>query len=280
MRRIIIGWIVAVLLVPSAWAGDEPLWEAGLGFGIMTLPDYRGSDQNRLYVLPIPYLSYHGDKVRVDRGGVHGDLVRTNRAVLDLSMSLGPPVKSNDNTARAGMPNIAPTVEAGPSLEWLLSENDKHDRKVMLRLPARAVLTSRGEYIGWVFSPHLNLDVLNLGPSGGWNFGAAIGPLYASEKYNDYYYQVDPQYVTSTRAAYDAKGGYSGARITLALSKRFPQYWVGAFMRYDSLSHAVFESSPLVRREHAFMAGVGVSWIFIKSEERVQVDRRLDTVAP
>ena len=93
--------------------------------------------------------------------------------------------------------------------------------------------------------------------------------MYASEDFHDYYYEVPPEFATATRPAYNADGGYSGARTTLTLSKRFKEYWVGAFARYDSLRGATFEDSPLVRTNHSFMAGIAVSWIFATSAEVV-----------
>ena len=38
-------------------------------------------------------------------------------------------------------------------------------------------------------------------------------------------------------------------------TKRFPHYWVGAFLRYDTLRGAVFEDSPLVRQEYYWTRG-------------------------
>ncbi len=271
MRKGLIGSMAALCLAAPVMAAVEPEWEAGVGVAMMSIPDYRGSDEGNTYLLPIPYFVYNGDWLRVDRSGAHGDLARTQGMVLDLSMNLGPPANSEKNVARAGMPDIDPTIEGGPSLKWLWYENDKRDRKLTIQLPARAVLTTGFEYIGWVFSPHLNMDFLNLGPSGGWNFGVAVGPFYASEKYHDYYYEVRPEFATASRPAYDARGGYSGLRTTLALSKRFSQFWVGGFARYESLNEVVFDDSPLMRKSNSFMAGIGVSWIFARSAERVVV---------
>jgi len=128
------------------------------------------------------------------------------------------------------------------------------------------------ESIGGVANPHLNLDIKNIGPGGGWNFGAAAGPLFATERFHDYYYQVNPADATLSRPAYDARGGYSGTRITLTLSKRFRHVWFGAFARYDDLSGVAFAESPLVRIHRSFMAGFGLAWILAESEQRVDRD--------
>jgi outer membrane scaffolding protein for murein synthesis (MipA/OmpV family) len=271
-------WVLALGLALGlprvVLAETQPLWELGFGFGGLTAPDYRGSDEQRGYLLPVPYIVYRGKVLRVDRSGIYGRLLRTEKVRLDLSFDAGVPAKSRKNTARTGMPDLDPTVEVGPSLEVCLWHDCSADRAVQLRLPLRAVFATDFSHVnsaGWVFNPHLNLDVKNLGPHGGWNFGMALGPLYASEKNHDYYYQVDPVFATPARPAYDAHAGYSGTRLTLALSKRFDNFWLGTFARYDDLSGARFADSPLLRVRRSFMAGFGVSWFFAHSTTRVDV---------
>ena len=264
-------WLMG--LPPDAAAETKPLWELGFGFGGLTAPDYRGSDEQRGYLLPVPYIVYRGKVLRVDRSGVYGRLLRTERAKLDLSFDAGVPAKSEKNTARSGMPDLDPTVEVGPSLEVCLWHNCEADRVLQLRMPLRAVFATDFSHVnsaGWVFHPHLNLDIKHIGPQGGWNFGMALGPLYASEKNHDYYFQVDPLFATAARPAYDARAGYSGTRLTLALSKRFNDFWIGMFARYDDLSGVEFEDSPLLRVRRSFMAGFGVSWFFAHSATQVE----------
>ncbi len=57
-----------------------------------------------------------------------------------------------------------------------------------------------------------------------------------------------------------------------AISKRFPRYWVGAYMRYDNLHNAVFENSPLVRQQNYVTGGIGIAWMIGKSKRMVEVD--------
>jgi hypothetical protein len=58
----------------------------------------------------------------------------------------------------------------------------------------------------------------------------------------------------------------------VGLSKRFPKFWVGSFVRYDNLSGSTFEDSPLVRQKDYFAAGLAISWIISESSTRVMVD--------
>ena len=232
----------------------------------LSIPDYRGSDQQRGYILPLPYIQYRGEVFRIDREGAHGDVFTSDRMKLDLSVNAGPPAKSNKNDARSGMPDLDPTVEAGPSLHIYLARNARRGRTWALRLPLRAaaaVSFSHIKRIGWVLAPSFDFEATGVG---GWDIGTAVGPIYASEDYHAYYYEVAPAFATASRPAYDARGGYSGSRITLTASRRFPKFWVGAFARYDNLSGAVFADSPLVKRKDSFMAGIGIAWILAESK--------------
>ena len=36
-------------------AADKPLWELGMGVGGLSMPAYRGADQHRDWLFPVPY---------------------------------------------------------------------------------------------------------------------------------------------------------------------------------------------------------------------------------
>ena len=272
-------WLVLLFAValPSATADDAPMWEAGIGIGVVGAPDYRGADEGRGYVLPLPYFIYRGERLRVDRRGIRGELLGTARASFELSANLGPPADSDENAAREGMPDLNPTVELGPVLDVLLRESVDGGRRLSLRLPLRAAIATdleHAEYIGAVFLPHLALDLRNVGPAQGWNLGLSAGPIFATDGYHDYFYAVPPEFARPGRPAYDAPGGYSGVSVGVTISKRFPKHWIGAFVRYDNLHGAVFADSPLVRTHHAVIAGFGISRIVAQSARPAPARRR------
>jgi outer membrane protein len=251
-------------------ARDVPLWEAGAGVAVIDFPDYRGSDEKRAYVLPIPYVVYRGEFLKVDRESVRGLFFKNDKAELDVSLNGSVPVKSGRNRARQGMPNLNPTLEIGPSLNLFLLHSEPKKTYLDLRLPVRPVIDSKLKYVGYVFQPQLNLDVRDVGGNAGWNLGLAAGPIFADQRYHQHFYGVDAAYATASRPAYQARGGYAGTQFISALSKRFPHYWVGGFVKWDSLNGAVFEDSPLVKSKQNFSAGFAISWIFAESKTQVQ----------
>lgn len=192
----------------------------------------------------------------------------------NLSANATLPVNSKDNAARRGMPSLKPTVELGGNLSFTLWKSGDHKTKLDFRTPLRTAVTveSSPRQIGWLFAPNLNIDIRDPAGFTGWNLGMLAGPLYNDREYNAHFYSVDRAYATATRPAYRAGGGYSGSQFTIALSKRFPRYWVGGFLRYDSLSGAVFDDSPLVTKKNAVSAGVAITWVFGESARLVDVD--------
>jgi len=247
----------------------RPLWELGVGVAGLRLPDYRGSDQSRSYLLPLPYIVYRGTWLKADRDGARALLLDTQRVKVDVSVAASTPTRSKDNAARAGMPNLPAVGEIGPNLNYTLAGSVQNHWKLDLRLPLRAAVTLQRspQFIGTTFSPHLNLDLG--GVAGGWNVGMLTGPLFADRKYHEHFYGVDAAYATPERRAYQAHGGYAGWQALAATSRRFGNTWVGAFVRYDSLHGAAFEDSPLVRRNSALTFGFGISWILATSSELV-----------
>lgn len=248
---------------------QRPLWELGAGIAGLRLPDYRGSDQAHGYLLPLPFVVYRGRFLRADRDGARAVLLDRERLQVDVSVAGSVPTRSNGNAARRGMPDLPGTFEIGPNVDVTLAGSVEDKLKLDLRLPLRGAFTAQRspKWVGITFSPNLNLDIG--GVAGGWNVGLLGGPLYANRKHHAHYYGVDGPYATADRPAYRAAGGYAGWQALVATSRRFENVWLGAFLRYDSLRGAVFETSPLVKRTSAVTVGFGVSYIFARSSTMV-----------
>jgi outer membrane protein len=272
-RPWIILFILLIFLSPvRALCEEKPLWELGVGLAALQMPDYRGSDNNRRYLLPYPYFIYRGDVLRVERERISGRIFETDRLLLDISFNGSVPVKSSDNPDRRGMPDLDPTFEVGPSLSITLLE-DRDDRyKLKLTLPVRAAFStdfSSVRHEGWVFHPRLNFEKADMIPGSGVNVGLSAGPMFADQGYHRYYYTVDPAFATSLRTPYAAGGGYSGSTFTVGLNKALSPFILNAFVSLDYLKGAVFEGSPLVKTQSSWMCGFTVSWIFQKSSRMV-----------
>lgn len=238
----------------------KPLWELGLGVAALHAPDYRGADESSAWLLPLPYVVYRGRWLRADRDGARAMLFDSDRVEIDISLYGAVPVR-NGNAARAGMPELPPTVELGPAARIALWRSADARSRLELRVPLRsAIAVERSpRSIGATFTPHLQWG--RDGVAGGWSLGLQAGPMWGSRRYHAHYYGVDASEATAQRPAYAAPGGYGGWHAMATASRRFERTWVGAFVRHDSLRGAVFETSPLVRRDGGWMAGIGVAWV-------------------
>jgi outer membrane protein len=273
-RALLICSVLLALSASAAHAAEKPLWEFGLGIGGLEFPDYRGSDETKVFPVPVPYVVYRGRFLKADRDGVRGRLFDREQAELSLSVNATIPVDSEDNSARRGMPDLKPTIEIGPSFDVHLWRSADRDVKLDLIMPLRVPITleSSPHSLRWLFAPRLNIDFENFAGHAGWEFGAGVGPVFASDKFHQYFYSVPARFATAERPEYRADGGYSGMHLLAAVSKRFPKYWVGAFLRYDWLGGAEFEDSPLVRRQSYFAGGFGIAWMIGESKRRVTTD--------
>jgi len=268
------GLLLALGLMAAcgARADSRPLWEWGLGPSVVTFSDYPGATSSHRYLLPLPYIRYRGTWLRADRDGLRGLLLDTARVSINVSVGASVPVRSSDAPARAGMPNLDALLEVGPVLAVHLWSNESRRCQLDFRVPARLAFTvsAAPHEVGAYLAPQLNLDVRRVGGTPGWNLGLLAGPIFASQRYNQHFYAVAPAYATPARPAYDTAAGYAGSAIIVALSRRFPRFWVGGFMRYLDLEATVFADSPLLQRRYDLAAGVGLAWIIGRSARRVE----------
>jgi outer membrane scaffolding protein for murein synthesis (MipA/OmpV family) len=272
MKKLLVG-IAALLVSSGAAAGKMPLWELAGGGGVIRIPDYRGAEHARTYPFPVIIPFYRGRYLRSDEEGVRGELFRSDRIRLDFSVDGGVPVDSERNAARAGMPDLDPTLQLGPALNVKLWEASAPSRALVLFLPLRAVFAVSNDGIedtGATFSPQLSY--YRRVPVAGcpWKLGLSGGLEFGSNGFHDYYYNVAPEYASASRPAYDADGGFAGYRFTGTFYCRYRNSWISFFGRYDRVDGAVFEDSPLVGRRDGLTAGLVVTWILGRSKKMVE----------
>lgn len=262
--------LVSLIFVSNAFAEELPLWELGLGIGGLHQPYYPGSDQTRSFVFPVPLPVYRGEVFKSDDEGMRAELIDDERYTLDISLDFNLAVDSDDVDLRAGMDDIDSLLQIGPSLGIMLSENDQE--QWLLNLPIRVNVEIGGNGVnesGYTFAP--DIAYFRKFEFGGkpWRASATLGPQFGSRDYQNVYYGVDQKFATDERPAYQADSGYSGSRLLLALtSKNKERLWV-LFLRYDNISGAAFEDSPLVERNDGLSVGLIYSRFLFKSKKTV-----------
>lgn len=263
-------FILSALLakVSSPAAAEESLWDLGAGISGVQIPHYTGSDEVYQFVLPFPYFVYRGEKLKVDRNFVHGIFFEQGNWRAEMSFSGSPPLKSRDDDAREGMPDLDAIAEVGPVLMYNLSKSEQSLWR--LELPVRTAIATdfhSASNEGLIIAPMLRFNRRWENQQAKWLFESALSFNYGSNRYHDYFYAVDPAYANQQRPAYDAESGYAGWRWTMGASRQVRHLWAGAFVRYIDLHDAVFADSPLVKAKESWLFGFAVAWIFHSSDK-------------
>lgn len=249
----------------------RPLWELCVVGGGIYSPDYPAADKNSLHGLALPYVIYRGDFLRLGSDSIaKGVFIDNDYTELNVSLAASFNANSNENDVRRGMPNLDYLVEIGPQLKIKLGE--LYGGKAELQLPVRAVLStdfSRVDQRGYLFNPSFLYERHNIFNSS-IDMGSTVGSSFATKKLLEYFYRVEPQFVTATRTEYEADGGYLGSKMTLWLSygitNRLRTY-VGWQVGY--YGGAENEDSPLFRQKVNSTVYVGFTWSVFQSNARV-----------
>ncbi len=233
------------------------------------VPDYPAADEYHVTGLALPYAIYRGTFFRAgDDGIARGRFVRNPRFEFDIGLSGSFPADSDQNDARSGMPDLDFLLEAGPRLSIKLAKLTATSQ-LRLRLAVRPVISislSQIGYRGIVFNPRLVYTHT------GWfkpgtRFTVRLGPVFATNRFMDYFYEVGPRFVTPNRPAFNAKGGYLGSKLTL--SARLPlthRVRVFGALQAGYYGGAANEDSPLFRDRVNVGVGLGMIWSIFQSK--------------
>ena len=257
---------------PAAPAAEgKPLWEGGVFAGVARLPHYRGSDEYKVFALPLPFFIYRGEVLQTDREGLRGIFYRSPRIETTVSLSGNPPV-DRDNRARRGMPGLDAIGEAGPAAKLYFRRNPS----VYLLATIRAAVAAdpshwTARYVGIRGGPSLILSGYQPVPGGRFNCGLAAGLDFSDARYNAYFYDVASGQAISGRAAFRSGGGYAGSYLSgyaeLTLSTRLT--WA-AYARWDNIDAAAYAASPLVKTSNNSVIGTALIWTIRQSSRRVR----------
>ncbi len=257
--------LLSIFFLSQIWVleadekNNEASFELGIGTFLFSAPDYLGSSYSQTVLLPFPMIKYRGKNLKIDNG-IKLQLLDDSGFQLSISGNGSLP-SSDENKERIGMDLLDATVELGPSLDYLISENK--DAKLWLHVPLRFTyaIGDNSGYKGKLLNPKISWRK-PAKQKGDWRLGLSAGLVYANEELNDYYYSVKIEESTAMRPAYKAKSGYTGLRTEFTYSKRVESFWIGGFVRYDNLSNGVNLASPLVSTKENWTAGIALSWVF------------------
>ncbi|MCB9025513.1 MAG: MipA/OmpV family protein [Bdellovibrionaceae bacterium] len=261
----------------QCWANDQleivpkALYEFGAGAGFFETPYYQGSKQLQRRTIGLPYFIYRGKILKSDReGGTRAEFIKLKNFRLDLSFSGNFSASSSEIAARQGMPDLAWMGAVGPRAVWRLYNSAKYG-KVRFHLPLRAAFVTdfkRTGDQGFLFHPNFtyNIDKVFFH----WlDFYFRGGTIFADDRYMEYYYEVSPKFVSSTRKLYQAQAGLLETHFDMAAALRLNPRWRLFFgLEYSCFDGVANSNSPLLTARDTASLAVGVVWTLFESEAR------------
>ncbi len=256
---------------------QKPRWEVGVGGGYFKGFDYPASSDANERGLAVPFFIYRTPLLRLGDGGVRAVAIENPRLKLDLSIGGSLSASSEGNSARDGMPDLDFLFELGPQLEVRL-----FDRRLAsgarlrgrFTTELRAVFSTdfRGlETRGWVADIGVGVNVSNIAGTG-VSFLSGLDVGFATERLQDYFYEVDEEFVTETRPLFDARGGYLETTLFTGLAFRpLPQVRVFTGVIQGFYDGARNQDSPLFDTTLQTRYALGVVWTIRTSKQMIDV---------
>lgn len=242
------------------------LWEAGVFATGISQPAYPGADDRARLLLALPYMIYRGKYLRIDSETVGVRAIKTQRTELDVGIAGSLGSRAFDIEARQGMDDLGLLVEFGPRLKINLGEVSKGRRSSRIQLAARGVfdVNDHLQYHGISIEPQW-LNEFNLADS--WHTSASLAAIFGNQQLVDTFYRATAAEATSVRPAYQAKSGLIALRASLFASRMIVKaVWFFSYLKFDSVAGAANYSSPLIRRDSGWSAGIGMAWTLARSE--------------
>ena len=273
------SFIILIFITTAVYATDiadevknkseKTRWEAGVFFATFYNPLYPASAKNKAKLLPVPFLIYRGERLRIGEDGIIKAMaIEKPHFKVDLSLGASFNADSDDSSVREGMPDLDFIFEVGPEVSFMLLDNKENE--TWLNLQVRKVFStdfSSIQAIGYVFQPEIAFYGEKIF-SNNSSLDLTFSALFATDKMQQYFYQVDEEFSTSERLAYQAKGGYFGSEITML--NRFyikPDLMLFASTKLGFYHGASNENSPLFEQKFNYSVGIGVKWTLFKSNK-------------
>lgn len=242
--------------------------ELGVGYGFGSIADYPASDEYSRKTLLLPLIIYRGDVLKSDQeDGTRAELFKSTEIEVNLSFGARFNNDSENNKARAGMPDLNYLIETGPSLNYRLYRKPKVS-SVTLQIPLRFTFEtdfSRSEFLGFVIEPELkykrfNFLVPNLSAS------TSVGIEFFSERVANYYYQVENIYATADRPVYDAKAGLATVSIGQSFLYEYKTFNFIFGAGYSHFGNSANQSSPLYKSDSNTSIFTAIAWFFYQKK--------------
>lgn len=251
------GLLLLTLLCQSVLAAEDYVLEIGAGLVAGQIPVYPGAADDYDFILPFPYFYYEDKNLKLERNALAGNLLDKGPWRLRITGSGALPVREDKSSAREGMPELGWVGHLGPQIEYQLSDA----ASVQWRVHKAVAWDDKLQSIGWLSELALGWGSDLAIRRGTLRLESQLSANFASAAHQDYYYGVSDQYVRVERPDYEARSGLAHLGLSVGLTWRYRQWWVGAYAKYYNLTHAANLDSPLLEETDQVNAGIAIAWI-------------------
>jgi outer membrane scaffolding protein for murein synthesis (MipA/OmpV family) len=252
----------------------KPLYELGAGLITLNIPNYPGAGSNTPRYIPVPLVIYRGDLFRQDEDGSRLRLINSDVFELGMSGGFNFQIDSDENKSRKGMPDTDTLFGIGPGIIVRLLKGDPLN-KLTLGLGLRINLAFGNDFFfvkeqGWIIEPNIRYW-RKFSKDSAFSLFSGLSMSYGDKKYNQFFYQVNDRYKTSSRDSYDAKEGVVDIAGSIGGGYDFSDkgsVFLGLFQ--SNLTTAANKSSPLVEEQVNTGIVAGFTWLFFQSKDLVE----------
>lgn len=254
---------------------NEPLWEVGVGGGGFSGPTYPGSDDATTQALFVPFVIYRGEVFSIgEESGARALAFANEKFEIDISLGASLAADTSEDADREGMPDLDFLFEIGPQVIYHAAkyEHKNWTSHFDIKLRTRAVIaTDFGSFKeqGFIVEPAFVYE-LKSKRDRHLEFQLDVEIISANERLNEYFYNVDADYVTAERGFYQAEAGYIGTEIGTSLSYPVNEnFRIFAGFDIEFYQGNANVDSPLFIDDTAISGGIGLVYTYFKSDKRV-----------
>jgi len=255
----------------------KPRWEAGIGGGYLNGFDYPGSSDPNRRGIALPFFIYRSPVVRLGDGGLRAVALERARFKVDVSFGGGISSSAESGGVRDGLPDLDFLFEVGPRAQLVFVNRAMPDggrwqfsSSAALRY---VVSTDFSSLDGLGVLGELGLSAVRRRVAGTrFDLIARLNAVVAEDRLHEYYYEVAPEFANTTRAAFDAGGGYLGTELFLGAAYRpTPRVRLFAGIGQSLNGGTANEDSPLFETAEATAFAIGFAWTLAQSEDTVSI---------
>lgn len=247
--------MLAASQIQAQTASEDELWELSFGAKVAHYPKYMGSKNSATLVLPlIEGYMVLGESTTLFSSdftlGLDWQFTEPISAGLLSTGRLGR--DSSDSKVLVGMDDIDDTLEVGVYVAWEMYPTFAMDL---------AVLTDAGNtYEGWL--AELTARWRSIVVSDSIVVVTSATLTYGDARFNDTYYGVDPNEVSTNRPVYRADAGVNQAELSIELHYSPVKHWrlSGSLDLYQLYGDAA--NSPIVENKTQLVPTLSASYVF------------------